>query len=151
MARSSANITVKGNNVIDVELRYANSGTAMLRLRLAVERWKRNGEDWEKTQTSFVNCQLWGDLAEQTSTIVQKGMRCQVEGRLEERSWEDATTGDTRYAMQVVADDVFIPVEDIESMVRVQRGDKSQAKPQQSSTPTASAPAGDPFDEELDF
>ena len=53
--------------------------------------------------------------------------------------------------MQVVADDVFIPVEDIESMVRVQRGDKSQAKPQQSSTPATSAPAGDPFDEELDF
>ncbi len=151
MARSSANITVKGNNVIDVELKYANSGTAMLRLRLAVERWKRNGEQWEKTQTTFVNCQLWGDLAEQTAGIVQKGMRCQIEGRLEERSWEDANTGETRYAMQVVADDVFIPVEDIESMVRVQRGDKSQAKPQQSSTPATSAPAGDPFDEELDF
>ena len=42
-------------------------------------------------------------------------------------------------------------VEDIESMVRVQRGDKSQAKPQQSSAPAASAPAGDPFDEELAF
>ncbi len=151
MARSSANITVKGNNVIDVECKYANSGTAMLRLRLAVERWKRNGEQWEKTQTSFVNCQLWGDLAEQTAGIVQKGMRCQVEGRLEERSWEDKTTGETRYAMQVVADDVFIPVEDIESMVRVQRGDKSQGGQKAPATSNASAPAGDPFDEELDF
>lgn len=151
MARSSANITVKGNNVIDVELKYANSGTAMLRLRLAVERWKRNGEQWEKTQTSFVNCQLWGDLAEATAGIVEKGMRCQIEGRLEERSWEDKTTGETRYAMQVVADDVFIPVEDIENMTRVQRGDKSQGGQKAPATSNTPAPAGDPFDEELDF
>ena len=154
MARSSADITVKGNNVIDVELKYASSGTAMLKLRLAVERWRRKDNQWEKTNTSFVNIQLWGDLAEMTAGIVQKGMRCEVKGYLEERSWDDANTGEKRYATQVVAQDVLIPVEDIESMVRVQRkkqdGDDS-GRPSIPTKKAPEAPAADPFDEELDF
>ena len=152
MARSSADITVKGNNVIDVELKFASSGTAMLKLRLAVERWRRQNDQWEKTNTSFVNIQLWGDLAEQTAGIVQKGMRCEVKGYLEERSWE-TDTGEKRYSTQVVAQDVLILVEDIESMVRVQRnkdGNNSERPAVQMKTPAAT-PEGDPFDEELDF
>ena len=153
MARSSADITVKGNNVIDVELKFASSGTAMLKLRLAVERRRRQNNEWEKTNTSFVNIQLWGDLAEQTAGIVKKGMRCEVKGYLEERSWDDANTGEKRYSTQVVAQDVLIPVEDIESMERVQRnkdGNNSERPAAQTKTPAA-APEGDPFDEELDF
>jgi single-strand DNA-binding protein len=153
MARSSAEITVKGNNVIDVELRYASSGTAMLKLRLAVERWRRKDNQWEKTNTSFVNVQFWGDLAEKTAEIVEKGMRCQVTGYLEERSWDDKTTGEKRYATQVVAQDVLIPVEDIESMVRVQRKKQDDDGSGRPNIPmkTPEAPTTDPFDEELDF
>jgi single-strand DNA-binding protein len=151
MARSSADITVKGNNVIDVELKYASTGTAMLKLRLAVERWRRKDNQWEKTNTSFVNIQIWGDLAEQAAGIVQKGMRCEVKGYLEERSWDDTNTGEKRYATQVVAQDVLIPVEDIESLVRVQR--KKDGDDNRPTVPmkTPAASAGDPFDEELDF
>ena len=110
MARSSAEITVKGNNVIDVELKFTKNGSGMLKLRLAVERWRKQGETWEKTNTSFVNIQLWGELAEKTAEIVEKGMRCQVTGYLEERTWE-TDAGEKRYSTQVVANDVLIPVE----------------------------------------
>ena len=149
MARSSAEITVKGNNVIDVELGFTKNGNGMLKLRLAVERWRKQGESWEKTNTSFVNIQLWGELAEKTAEIVEKGMRCQVTGYLEERSWE-TDTGEKRYAMQVVANDVLIPVEDIETMTRVQRKKREDGdRPAVAMKPTT--PATDPFDEELDF
>ena len=53
----------------------------------------------------------------------------------------------------MVAQDVLIPVEDIESMVRVQRnkdGNNSERPAVQMKTPAAT-PEGDPFDEELDF
>ncbi|SVB63563.1 uncharacterized protein METZ01_LOCUS216417, partial [marine metagenome] len=33
MARSIAEATIRGNNVVDVELKYTNNGSAMLRLR----------------------------------------------------------------------------------------------------------------------
>jgi len=152
MARSSAEITVKGNNVIDVELKFTKNGSGMLKLRLAVERWRKQRETWEKTNTSFVNVQLWGELAEKTAEIVEKGMRCQVTGYLEERAWE-TDAGEKRYSTQVVGNDVLIPVEDIETMERVQRKkrDDGDDRPNVVMNKTAAPAASDPFDEELDF
>tara|TARA_B100000029_G_scaffold516042_1_gene626362 strand:- start:598 stop:1044 length:447 start_codon:yes stop_codon:yes gene_type:complete len=148
MARSESNMTLRGNNVIDVELKYSSNNTAMLRLRLAVDKWKRANEGWEKTNTSFFNVQLWGDLAEHTAGIVEKGMRVEVKGPMEERSWE-TDEGETRYAYQLTAREVLIPVEDIESLVRVKRN-----KDGEGSAPAAKPAAEsnqNPFDEELDF
>ena len=149
MARSGSEITIKGNNVIDVLLKYSNAGTAMLRLRVATERWRKQNESWEKTNTSFFNVQLWGDLAEHTAGIVEKGMRIEVKGQMEERSWE-TDTGEKRYAYQLNAREVLIPVEDIESLVRVKRekrdGDRPSPPTKQADTKTTN-----PFDEELDF
>jgi single-strand DNA-binding protein len=145
-------MTLRGNNVIDVEMKYTQTGTAMLRLRLAVDKWKKSGEAWEKTNTSFFNVQLWGDLAEHTAGIVEKGMRIEVKGQMEERSWE-TDAGEKRYAYQLNAREVLIPVEDIESLVRVKRekrdGDSSPAPTKQATS--TSTPATSPFDEELDF
>lgn len=149
MARSESQMTLRGNNVIDVEMKYTQTGTAMLRLRLAVDKWKKSGNDWEKTNTSFFNVQLWGDLAEHTAGIVEKGMRIEVKGQMEERSWE-TDTGEKRYAYQLNAREVLIPVEDIESLVRVKREKRDGDRP---NAPEAAkkAPASNPFDEELDF
>jgi len=149
MARSESTMTLRGNNVIDVEMKYTQSGTAMLRLRLAVDRWKKSGEAWEKTNTSFFNVQLWGDLAEHTAGIVEKGQRIEVKGQMEERSWE-TDTGEKRYAYQLNAREVLIPIEDIESLVRVKREKRDNGSP---TAPAAAkkAPASNPFDEELDF
>ena len=148
MARSGSEVTIKGNNVIDVELKYSNNGNGMLKLRLATERWRKKGEEWEKTNTSFFNVQVWGDLAEHTAGIVKKGQRIIVTGYLEERNWEDKNTGEKRYATQIVANDISIPVDDIESMERVKRGEAAKQASAAPSTPKASQ---DPFDEELDF
>ena len=151
MARSESQMTLRGNNVIDVEMKYTQTGTAMLRLRLAVDKWKKSGESWEKTNTSFFNVQLWGDLAEHTAGIVEKGMRIEVKGQMEERSWEDKNTGEKRYAYQVNAREILIPIEDIESLERVKRdksGSGSYAKTSQSAPKKSEQ---NPFDEELDF
>ena len=150
MARSESQMTLRGNNVIDVEMKYTQTGTAMLRLRLAVDKWKKSGEAWEKTNTSFFNVQLWGDLAEHTAGIVQKGMRVEVKGQMEERSWE-TDTGEKRYAYQLTAREVLIPIEDIESLVRVKRN-KEGGEQQRPVVKTKTADAQQsPFDEELDF
>ena len=149
MARSGTEVTVKGNNVIDVELKYSSNGNGMLKLRLATERWRKQGDSWEKTNTSFFNVQVWGDLAEAAAGIGQKGQRIIVTGYLEERSWEDKNTGEKRYATQVVANDISIPVEDIESLVRVKHEKRDDAQP--AAVAAKPATSQDPFDEELDF
>jgi single-strand DNA-binding protein len=150
MARSEAQVTLRGNNVIDVEMKYTQTGTAMLRLRLAVDKWKKSGEVWEKTNTSFFNVQLWGDLAEHSAGIVEKGMRIEVKGQMEERSWE-TDTGEKRYAYQLNAREVLIPIEDIESLVRVKREKRDGDGPSAPTKQTTPTPATSPFDEELDF
>ena len=149
MARSESQMTLRGNNVIDVEMKYTQTGTAMLRLRLAVDRWKKSGAAWEKPNTSFFNVQLWGDLAEHTAGNVEKGMRIEVKGQMEERSWE-TDAGEKRYAYQLNAREVLIPIEDIDSLVRVKREKREGGSP---TAPAAAkkAPASNPFDEELDF
>lgn len=151
MARSGTEVTVKGNNVIDVELKYSSNGNGMLKLRLATERWRKQGDAWEKTNVSFFNIQVWGDLAEAAAGIIQKGQRIIVTGYLEERNWEDKTTGEKRYATQVVANDISIPVEDIESLVRVKREKRDDAAAPAGTAPKPAATSQDPFDEELDF
>jgi single-strand DNA-binding protein len=155
MARSVAEATIRGNNVVDVELKYTNSGSAMLRLRIAVERWRRKGEEWEKTNQSFFNVVLWGDLAESTAEIIEKGQRIEVKGHLEERQWE-TDAGEKRYATQLVGREVSIPHEDIETMTRKRRGKGSEGETSAPIVGTlaadkAQAPASNPFDEELDF
>ena len=152
MARSESQMTLRGNNVIDVEMKYTQTGTAMLRLRLAVDKWKKSGEAWEKTNTSFFNVQLWGDLAEHTAEIVEKGQRIEVKGQMEERSWE-TDAGEKRFAYQLNAREVLIPIEDIESLVRVKREKRDGDRPSLPTKESAAKapPKGNPFDEELDF
>ena len=150
MARSVAEATIRGNNVVDVELKYTNNGSAMLRLRLAVERWRRRNEEWEKTNQSFFNVVLWGDLAESTAEIIEKGQRIEVKGHLEERQWE-TDAGEKRYSTQLVGREVSIPHEDIETMTRKKRGKAPEGEASAPAAKSSQAPASNPFDEELDF
>ena len=152
MARSEASMTLRGNNVIDVELKYSNAGTAMLRLRLAVDKWKKDGDQWEKANTSFFNVHLWGEQAEHAAEIIEKGQRLEVKGPIEERSWT-TDEGEKRYAYQVTAREILIPLEDIESLVRVKREkrDNGAVTASVAAAKSKPTPAQDPFDEELDF
>jgi single-strand DNA-binding protein len=45
-------------------------------------------------------------LAETTAQYLQKGRLIYVEGRLQTRSWDDATSGQKRYKTEVNANDV---------------------------------------------
>src|SRR5262249_2955810 len=55
--------------------------------------------------TSFFNVVTWGNLAENVSSSLQKGMRVLVTGRLEQRSWE-TDQGEKRSVIEIVADEV---------------------------------------------
>ena len=97
-------VTLIGNLVDDPELRFTSSGTAMARIRLAVNRrYQRNGE-WQE-ETSFFAGTLWRDAAENAAESLQKGMRVIVVGTLEQRSWETAE-GEKRSVVEVRIDEI---------------------------------------------
>ena len=88
-----------GRLTADPELRHTQSGTAVCRYRLAVDRpVKKEGQQ----NVDFLNCQAWGKNAEFASRHLHKGTKIAVEGRIQTGSYEK--DGVKRYIFEIVID-----------------------------------------------
>jgi single-strand DNA-binding protein len=85
-----------GNLVRDPEIRYINSGAAVTKFTLAVNRRSKQQEE-----TDFIDCVAWDKLAETCNTYLKKGMSVLCDGRLSIRSYE-TKEGEKRKAAEVV-------------------------------------------------
>ena len=95
-------ITVIGNVGRDPELRYANSGTAVLKFSIA----DNYGRD-ENKKTSWHNVTVFGEMAENVGAVLSKGQRVIVIGRNEESEYT-TREGETKKKWQIIADDVAL-------------------------------------------
>ena len=94
-----------GNLTRAPELRYTPSGTAVLDLRLAVNRsYTTQGGD-RRDETCFLTVVVWGKQAEASAQYLDKGSPVMVEGRLQTRDWE-GKDGQKRNVVEVVAERV---------------------------------------------
>lgn len=84
---SDSSTTLVGNLTRDPELRFAASGTAVLGLGLAVNKRKKEGDEYVDS-VSFFNAVAFGTLAENAAASLQKGNRVIVTGELEQREYE---------------------------------------------------------------
>jgi single-strand DNA-binding protein len=94
-----------GNLTKDPELRYTPQGTAVVNLRLAVNRRFRNRNQELKEETCFVTAVVWDKQAETCNQYLHKGRPVLIEGRLQSRSWED-NSGQKRNVIEVRAERV---------------------------------------------
>ncbi len=94
-----------GNLTKDPELRYTPQGTAVVNLRLAINRrWKdKTGE--QKEDVCYLTIVAWDKQAEVCNQYLRKGAPLFVEGRIQSRSWED-NTGAKRNVVEVRAERV---------------------------------------------
>lgn len=92
-----------GNLTKDPELRYTPQGVAVVNLRLAVNRRFRNKNQELKEETCFVTAVAWDKQAETCNQYLHKGSPIFVEGRLQSRSFEDAS-GQKRNVIEVKAE-----------------------------------------------
>jgi single-strand DNA-binding protein len=83
-------ITVVGNLVADPELRFTPSGAAVCNFTVVDSKRVLNKQtnEWEDSDPSFVNCQVWRAAAENVAESLQKGMLVMVTGNLKQRSYE---------------------------------------------------------------
>jgi single-strand DNA-binding protein len=96
-------VILMGRLVADPELRQTQSGIAMCRLRIAVDRgFAKQGEE---RQSDFINVTCWRQTAEFVSRYFSKGRMIHVEGRLQNNDYTDQN-GVKHYSMDVVADNV---------------------------------------------
>lgn len=143
-----------GNLGKDPELRYTPSGAAVATFSLATtERFKnRNGEQQERTE--WHNIVAWGPLAEICGKYLSKGRQIYVEGRIQNRSYDDRE-GNKRYISEVVISEMQMlgrPGEETGGA----RPAAAQVTPAASATASATAASGyeePPFnpDDEIPF
>ena len=96
------NITVIGNVGRDPELRYANSGTAVLKFSVA----DTIGKDDNK-KTTWHDITVFGEMAENVGSALGKGQRVIVMGRLQKSKYM-GRDGVEKEKAEIVADDVAL-------------------------------------------
>lgn len=90
----AAEITVTGTLTRDPEIKYAQSGTAMLRLALAATRRQQNRDtkQWEDDgDPLYIDVTFFGDRESYLGDILHKGDQLSVSGALVRRNWESGS------------------------------------------------------------
>ena len=100
MASDINAVFIVGRLTKDPDLRYTASGTSVCSFSLANNRTYSVGGK-KKEQVSYFNCVAWAKLGEIIAEYCKKGARLGIEGRLQQRSWEDSD-GKRRYAVEIV-------------------------------------------------
>ena len=113
-----APVTVVGNITADPELMFLPSGAAKCSFSVAVNYvWYDEAKE-KQEKTSFINVIAWRYLAENFARVGEKGIGVMVQGRLEQRSWEEKETGAKRSTTEIVAEEIAILTRSIESLER---------------------------------
>lgn len=92
-----------GNLTRDPELSETNSGVAVCRFSIAVNRRRTSAE--AEQQTDFFNVTAWRGLADTISRFCKKGNKIAVTGQIQIRTYEDRE-GAKRTSVDVVAEEV---------------------------------------------
>jgi len=107
LAASNVNVVViTGNLTRDPELRHLGSGTAVCKLRVAVNSRRKDGQTGEWVdKPNYFDVTVWGAQGENCANYLQKGRPVAVEGRLDWREWEDQG-GNKRQSVEIIANSV---------------------------------------------
>ena len=107
MAKSLNKVQLIGNLTRDPELKYTPSGAAVCTFSVATNRQWTTDQGEKKDEADFHRCVAWNKLAEICGQLLKKGRKVYVEGRLQTRSWQDAS-GVTKYMTEIVISDMIL-------------------------------------------
>ncbi len=71
----------------DAEVQYTNTGLAIGKMGVAVNRRKKSGDQWID-EANFFDVTLFGKRAESLAQYLLKGTQVAVEGQLRQERWE---------------------------------------------------------------
>ena len=98
-------VIIAGNVTRDPELRTTPGGTQVCSFGVAVNRNFRDSSGNMRDSVSFFDCSAWGKSGEVIAQYVKKGSGIIVSGRLEQRSWDDKSTGQKRSRVEITVED----------------------------------------------
>jgi single-strand DNA-binding protein len=101
---SNLNVVVLiGRLTRDAELKYTNSGTAVTKFSLAVNRRRKTGDQWIE-EANFFDITIWGRMAEGLTQYLVKGKEVAIEGELRQNRWEQ--DGQPRSKVEITANNI---------------------------------------------
>ncbi|MCR4417937.1 MAG: single-stranded DNA-binding protein [Ignavibacteria bacterium] len=107
MAQSLNKIMLIGYVGRDAEVKYTNSGLAVMRFSLATDQnQKDQNGNWQRA-TTWHDIICFDKLAENMKEFVKKGRRVYVEGRLSKRDYVDKQNI-KRYVVEVIAENLIL-------------------------------------------
>jgi single-strand DNA-binding protein len=98
-------VAITGNLTRDPELRNTPNGTAVCKLRVAVNSRRRNESGEWVDKPNYFDVTVWGAQGENCATYLAKGRPVAIEGRLDWREWE-TQEGGKRQAIEIIANSV---------------------------------------------
>jgi single-strand DNA-binding protein len=87
----------------DAELKYTSGGQAVCKFAIAVNKRRKQGEQWVD-EANFFDIVLWGRSGETLNQYLVKGKQIAVEGELHQNRWEQ--DGQSRSKIEIMANNV---------------------------------------------
>jgi single-strand DNA-binding protein len=98
-------VILMGNLTRKPEVRYLQSGTAVCKFGLAMNRRFKDQSGEMREETTFVDVTIFGKRGEAFAKYHDKGKVAFLEGSLRLDQWDDKQSGEKRSKLYVVADD----------------------------------------------
>lgn len=93
-------VVLIGRLTRDAELKYTASGQAVCKFSIAVNRRRKNGDQWED-EANFFDIVVWGRQGESLNQYLVKGKMVGVDGELRQDRWQQ--DGQNRSKVEIVA------------------------------------------------
>ena len=93
-------VVLIGRLTRDAELKYTPGGQAVCKFSIAVNRRRKNGDQWED-EANFFDIVVWGKQGESLNQYLVKGKMVGVDGELRQDRWQQ--DGQNRSKVEIVA------------------------------------------------
>ena len=131
--RSINKVILVGNLGKDPEMRYMPNGDAVCSFSIATtESWKNKQTGEYENQTEWHNCTVFRKFGEMCGQYLKKGAKVYLEGKLKTRKWQDKTTGQDKYATDVIVSELQMMDANTQQQSAPQQ---QQSAPQQQQAP----------------
>jgi len=93
-------VVLIGRLTRDAELKYTAGGQAVCKFSIAVNRRKKNGDQWED-EANYFDIVLWGKQGESLQAYLVKGKMVGIDGELRQDRWQQ--DGQNRSKIEIIA------------------------------------------------
>lgn len=137
----TTNVQFTGHLGADPEIQFGKSGAPWVRLRVAVNRRVKRGDEWVDATPTWWDVTASDDLAANIDESLRQGDPITVIGRVITETYTDKKTGEEKTATKVRADQIAVPLS--RHVVKIRKAPRAASNDDRHETET-DASAGEP-------